>query len=104
MYEITTGSLASISFSPKTELEEVLQNVRCILSTPRFSVPLDREFGIDGTYVDKPMETAKGKLVADIVLTVAKYEPRVTVTNVLWETDPDGVLKAKVQVSLNELE
>lgn len=104
MYEITTGSLASISFGPKSELEEVLQNVRCILSTPRFSVPLDREFGINASYLDKPLETAKAKLAADIVLAVAKYEPRVTVINVLWEADPDGVLKAKVQVSLNELE
>lgn len=102
MYEITTGSLTGISFAPRNELEEILQNVRCILSTPKFSVPLDRDFGIDGDFLDQPLETAKAKLVAEIVLAVAKYEPRVTVTNVLWEATNEGVLRAKVQVTINE--
>ena len=38
----------TIDLAPATKIEEILQNVRTILGTVKFSVPLDREFGIPG--------------------------------------------------------
>lgn len=103
MHEIVTGLLSEINFAPATEVEEILQNVRCILSTTKFSVPLDRDFGLDATYLDKPLEVAKAKMASDIVLAISEYEPRVTVSDILFEADLDGILKAKVQVVINEI-
>ena len=36
---------ARIEIMPQTEAAEIIQNVRTILLTQKFSVPLDREFG-----------------------------------------------------------
>ena len=52
-YVVTTGQ-TQINFAPKTVVEEVLQNVRCILRTTKFSVPLDRDLGIDAEPLDMP--------------------------------------------------
>ncbi len=103
-YVIAVGRLPPINMAPATVAEEVLQNVRTILATTKYSVPLDRDLGLDATYLDAPMETAKAKMVSDIFLAIAKNEPRAAVTNIDWEADISGVLKAKVQVSIDESE
>ena len=42
---VVTTDAKTIDFAPATKIEEILQNVRTILGTVKFSVPLDREFG-----------------------------------------------------------
>ena len=99
---ITVGRMPPIDFAPATLAEEIIQNIRCILATTKYSVPLDRDLGLDATYLDAPMETAKAQMVSDIILAIARYEPRAAVTKVDWEHDIDGILRAKVQVKTNE--
>ena len=94
--------LNHINFAPSTEAEEILQNVKCILATTKFSVPLDRDFGIDASMVDMPMEVAKAQLVSEIIMAVAKYEPRAAVTDISFEAEIDGILKPKVRLRINE--
>ncbi len=99
---ITVGRMPPIDFAPASEAEEIIQNVRCLLATTKYSVPLDRDLGLDATYLDMPMEVAKAKMVSDIVLAIARDEPRAAVSNVEWEHDIDGILRAKVQVKTND--
>ena len=99
---LTVGRMPPIDFAPATHEEEIIQNVRCILATTKYSVPLDRDLGLDVTYLDMPMQAAKAQMVSDIVLAIARYEPRAMVSNVEWEHDIDGILRAKVQVKTNE--
>ena len=101
-YVVTSGVLPDIDFAPATELEEILQNVRCIICTPKYSVPLDREFGVNMDYVDAPMNMAKAKMAKEIVMAVAKYEPRAAVSGITWGATEDGQLQANVEVTLNE--
>ena len=94
-----TAALGPVDFSPDTELKEILQNVRCILTTARYSVPLDRGFGVDGQVVDMPMDYAQARLTAEIIDAVRKYEPRVRVTRVSFGRDgADGKLIPTVKV------
>ena len=51
VYEINGGIAPPINFAPATIAEEVMQNVRMIISTVKYSVPMDREFGIDGAVI-----------------------------------------------------
>mgnify|MGYP001779583270 FL=1 len=95
-------SLNNIDFAPENELLEVLQNVRTILSTAKFSVPLDRDFGIDASLLDKPILEAKAKISSEIILAIKKYEPRVKVEEITFFGDMDGKLQPKVQVSIIE--
>jgi phage baseplate assembly protein W len=92
--------LGNINFGA-TGVEEVLQNVRTILTTIKGTVPLDREFGLNTNMVDEPLPVTKTKLIAEIIMTVHKYEPRFLVTKVFF-TDSisgtmDGILNPTVR-------
>ena len=63
-YTVSATDLKSIQFSEKNELNAVLQNIAVILSTPRGSVPLYRDFGLDWSFLDKPAPVAKVLMVA----------------------------------------
>lgn len=96
--------VGDITMAPANEIEEVLQNVRTILSTVKGSVPLDRDFGIDSSYVDLPMPAAKAKLASEIMEAVKKYEPRATITSVEFEGDENGTLRPRIEVEINGTE
>lgn len=91
-----------IDFAPKTEQEEILQNVRAIISTVKYSVPLDREFGLDATFLDRPMAVAQAAISSEILRAVRRYEPRATITAISFTGDEDGKMVPKVEVSINE--
>lgn len=99
---LLAGQTEGIDFAPGSEYAEILQNVRTILATPVYSVPLDRSFGVNASFVDMPLPIAQAKIGQEIVTAIRKYEPRVTVTRITWEADQDGILKPKVQVRIND--
>ena len=99
------AELGPVNFCPATELEEVLQNVRTIITTRKGSVPMDREFGIDGDIQDLPIGVAQAKLSAEIVEAVNRFEPRARVKQVIYDgNEQDGLLRAKVRVAINGTE
>lgn len=99
-----TGQLGPINFAPATAVEEILQNVRTIITTPKFSVPLDRDFGLTMTMLDDPMPAAQAKLTAEIIAAIHRWERRVRVTNVSYVEGVgdamDGRLIPKVRVRI----
>ncbi len=92
----------SIDLAPKTLVEEVIQNVRTILSTVQYEIPLDRGFGLPGSIVDMPMQQAQAVLSSAIFTQIRKYEPRATVKSLTFQQDLTGKLIPKVEVSINE--
>ena len=92
----------ALNFAPATEAEEILQNVRMIVSTVRGTVMLNRSFGIDGAALDRPINQAQQAIAADIIAEVARQEPRATVTAVRWDgTAAEGALNPRVEVTIN---
>ena len=61
-----------------------------------------RDFGVDANYVDAPLLSAKAKAESEIFAALKKYEPRVTVKQITWRSNVEGVLRAKVKVVINE--
>ena len=95
-----TSRLDQIDFGA-TGATEILQNVRTILTTTKYSVPMDREFGLSVTMLDDPTPIAQAKLTAEIISAVNRWEPRVKVTKVTFEVDDtQGILRPKVQVKI----
>lgn len=92
----------NIDFAPATEIEEIMQNLRTIISTTKWSVPLDRGFGIDADYVDKPMAQAQALLSSEIITAIQAYEPRVSIESISFTAEEDGILKPRIEVSINE--
>ena len=101
--EITAGVSTAVNFAPVTTEEEILQNVRTILATPVYSVPLDRAFGVNAELVDLPIPASQAKLASEIVQAIQKFEPRVEVTKVSFTGDAiDGRLQPTVRLRLKE--
>lgn len=97
-----------INFAPETEVEEILQNVRTILTTQIGTVPLHRDFGVSWEHIDKPYQVAKQLMMVEIIEAVEKYEPRAKVESVEFdetvENAREGLLKPRVIVSIGEEE
>lgn len=99
--DITTEQ-QNINFAPKSTMEEVAQNVRMILTTLKKTVPMDREFGVDGELIDLPVAAAQARMTAEIVDAVHRYEPRARVVSVGYEgSEQEGELQAKVRIEID---
>lgn len=81
--------------------DEVFQNVKFILLTEYRSVPLDREFGMDFTMVDKPIPVAEIVLSQEVATKLALYERRVQFEEVSYDGDAiNGKLAPTVKVAI----
>ena len=94
------GTLEQINFAPSTIQEEVIQNIKTLLSTMKFTVPLDRNLGIIANALDEPMPVAMAKLSSDVIDAISEYEPRAKVTQISFDGDIDGKLIPKVRIEI----
>ena len=101
-YLLAANQKPAIDFAPKTTVEEVLQNVRTIISTIKYEIPLDRGFGIDGDVIDMPMQQAQAKLTQEVFRAVRQYEPRAIIESISFTGDASGKMVPKVEVSIRE--
>ncbi len=97
-----TATLDGVNFAPATELEEIAQNVRTILTTFKKTVPMDREFGISAETSDLPIAAAQATMTAEIVAAINRFEPRARVVSVDYEgVETEGVVQPKVRIKVN---
>lgn len=85
-----------------TGLQELLQNVRTILTTVIGSVPLDRSLGMDLSSLDHPTTFTKVELAPVIIEAIQEYEPRVEVVQVDYKESAQGTLSPIVTIQLAE--
>lgn len=100
---ISLTRFSGITLGERDVVKSVMQNVRTILRTPKFTVPLYREFGIDTSFVDTPITVVSPILYAEIREAVEEFEPRCTVTDITFEIDPlnPGRLLPVVEVDIH---
>ena len=63
-YIVKAFTPGKLNLAPETLEEEVLQNVAIIVSTPKFSVPLDRVW-VAQRFIDKPIQVAQSILISE---------------------------------------
>jgi len=71
-----------------------------IVTTPKGTVPLDREFGIDVGMLDAPVAVNQVRMTRSIIAACKKFESRAEVTAVRYEVGLDGKLTPVVQFVL----
>jgi hypothetical protein len=71
-----TRESGAINFAPSGVIEEVLQNVRTLIATAKYSVPLDRALGIDAAFLDRPAPDAMARLKVHMSEQIQRDEPR----------------------------
>jgi hypothetical protein len=101
VYELT-GAATEINWSPATETEEIIQNVRFILGAIAGSVPLARGVGISGDVVDAPMSKARALLMTSVFRGIRINEPRASVVEIyVDEVDGnDGRIRPRVKIRI----
>lgn len=80
--------------------DEVIQNVKTILTTPMGTVPFDRDFGIDWSLLDLPIRESRAKLTVEYVEKIKKYEPRASVNSISFTANGSGQLIPKVVINI----
>jgi phage baseplate assembly protein W len=71
-----------------TGMESLQQNIRFIILTTMYSVPLDRGFAHVGAALDSPSPLVTARLVAELTEAIEEKEPRVRVERITLE--PSG--------------
>lgn len=91
-----------LNILPATEEEEIMQNVLMILLTPKYSVPLDRAFGLEASIIDAPINH-QAQLTAQIALAIRQFEPRARLKKVNFGGDmSNGQIVPSVVIELVE--
>jgi len=101
-YKVNAADLANIRFNDPDLVSSVLQNIAVILSTPKGSVPLYRDFGLSSVFLDKPMPAAKMMMIAEVREAIERWEPRARFVSLTFEeriTQP-GTLWPTVEVEI----
>ena len=100
---ITANESSNIDLAPESTVAEIVQNVRTIIGTVKYSIPLDRNFGIDGNVVDMPIHQAQAHMTNEIFRAIRQYEPRVLLEGVTFSADISGKLIPTVEVTIREV-
>ena len=102
-YTVSATDLGRLLFAQADTIDAALQHIAIILSTPKGSVPLYREFGLDWSCLDRPMPAATVLMRTQVREAVERWEPRATVLDISFSEDPSkpGVLIPTVEVELN---
>lgn len=80
-------------------LAELDRQLSLLLATREGTMPLDRDFGLDMSFLDLPPETAKSLLTAEVTKKVAQYLPSCRVKEVTFEPGEAGTLKPRVVIT-----
>ena len=82
----------NINWDPKTEDDEVAQNVRFIVSTYQMQLPISKNIGLEGKGIDEPILKAKAIAIQDIVENITLQEPRAVIKTIDFEMGEEGQL------------
>lgn len=94
---------AGFLVAPLSTEEEVFQNVRMILRSRQYEIPLARGLGIDPNIEGRPLAIAETLTAQSISDAVEEYEPRAVIKSIDFEVDHDtGTLVPMVEVSVGE--
>lgn len=94
-------SLSSINLNPTTA-QSIEQNVICTLSTRKGTVPLNRSFGTDLTFLDLPM-TQEEEVVPDFYEAIERGETRILTENISFvEKTKEGRISPIITYKLKE--
>ena len=83
---IEVNSKSTINFAP-SEREEIMQNVRTIITTMKKSIPMFREFGI-GNILDQPINIVQARITSQVADAIKRYEPRAKLISI----DYNGII------------
>ena len=101
-YEVSEADLKTLRLDERDTISSALHNVALILATPKGSVPMYRDFGLDRAFLDMPVPEAETRMIAPVREAVEQWEPRATVKDVRFTRigGGSGRLIAHVEIEI----
>ena len=65
---------------------ETRERLKLLLTTRIWTVVLDRDFGIDMSFIDKPLPIAKRLYTIEVINKIKKYEPDLRVQKITFKS------------------
>ena len=84
--------------SSLSKKDAILRQLKVLYGTRKGEQALDRDFGIDWSFLDQPMEVAKAMLSAEIITQTTKYVPGIAVSVIEFTSDLNGILTPTIRV------
>lgn len=102
-YKITADTAEALELGAAEEVKSVMQAIKIILTTPKGTVPLYRDFGVDMSFLDLPGPGAEQMARAEIREAIEQWEPRATVKSITFSRSEAaaGRLIPTVEVEIN---
>lgn len=94
------SSNVNYDFIPGT-LEFIIQKVRMLISTPRGSLPLQRDYGYDPKIIDIPFDIAFAGIKFDLETQFKKWISEITLRNIKLKSEDNGKYYITLQVEVN---
>ena len=79
--------------------QNLLQQLRLLTSTRKGSVPLDRDLGLDFSFVDRPIGVVRSLYAAKLTEAISKFIPALSIVEINWSGGADGHIYPKVVVT-----
>ncbi len=95
-YFVSVAPLENIKIVPSNIIEEVIQNVQCILSSMQGTCPMYREFGVNNRALDRPYPIAKSIIINDIYDAIQEFEPRADIKNISFKENENNILLGRL--------
>lgn len=70
--------------------EDIIKQINFLVATPVGTVACDRDFGMDMSFVDKPLPIAQTLFTAELVEKLNRYIPSVRLQKVTFENNHTG--------------
>lgn len=100
-YTVSAAMGNGLTLNEKDPIKSILQNISILLRTWRGEVPLFRDFGLQMSFLDKPVNVAAPVIIAEIREAMMKYEPRAELVSVKFDHSSSGVLYPVVEVRID---
>ena len=88
--------------SIKSISSERIERLKLLLTTRVGTVVLDRDFGIEMNFIDKPVPVAKRLFMLAFVRKIKKYEPGLIINSITFKADSDDVSKMIPVINVSE--
>lgn len=80
-------------------IEDIKRCLSTLYSTREGSQPLDRNFGLNCSFVGKPIPVARNEFALEVVEKTEMYEPRAKVSDITYEyNENDGVMHPTIHL------
>ena len=103
-YKVSAAESAALELGAADTVKSVLQAIKIILTTPKGTVPMYRDFGVNMDFLDLPAPGAEQRARMEIREAIEEWEPRATVKDISFTRSADGSgrLIAHVEIEINE--